>query len=107
MLRAANAYRAPFFLSGMARGALPVEHPGRFCRVRKRALKSADVVFVLGTPFDFRVDYGRSGTWNPDVRVVQELEVLARVGLVAHVSGAAPTVRRRPRAAAPGTRPPG
>lgn len=70
-LRAANAYRAPFFLSGMARGALPVEHPGRFCRVRKRALKSADVVFVLGTPFDFRVDYGRSGTWNPDVRVVQ------------------------------------
>ncbi len=69
--RAANAYKAPFFLSGMARGALPVEHPGRFCRVRKQALKSADVVFVLGTPFDFRVDYGRSGTWNPDVRVVQ------------------------------------
>lgn len=69
--RAANAYRAPFFLSGMARGALPVGHPGRLTQVRKQALKTADVVFVLGTPFDFRVDYGRSGTWNPEGRVVQ------------------------------------
>lgn len=69
--RAANAYRAPFFLSGMARGALPVGHPGRFTQVRKQVLKTADVVFVLGTPFDFRVDYGRSGTWNPEGRVVQ------------------------------------
>lgn len=69
--RAANAYRAPFFLSGMARGALPIDHPCRLGRVRKQALKEADVVFVFGTPFDFRVDYGRHGTWNPEGRVVQ------------------------------------
>jgi acetolactate synthase-1/2/3 large subunit len=69
--RAANAYRAPFFLSGMARGALPVEHPCRLGRVRKQALKEADVVFLFGTPFDFRLDYGRPGTWNPEGKVVQ------------------------------------
>lgn len=69
--RVANAYRAPFFLNGLARGALAVEHPARMSRVRKQALKRADVVFVFGTPFDFRLDYGRSGTWNPDGKVVQ------------------------------------
>ena len=58
--RAADAYGVPFYLNGMARGALPHEHPGLFSRSRKVALGQADVVFVLGTPFDFRLDYGRS-----------------------------------------------
>src|SRR5512135_3454258 len=44
----------------MARGALPYEHPGLFSRSRKAALAQADLVFVFGTPFDFRLDYGRS-----------------------------------------------
>ncbi len=69
--KAANAYRVPFFLSGMARGALRSAHPCRFARVRRHVLKSADLVFVFGTPFDFRVDYGRAGTWNPSGKVVQ------------------------------------
>ena len=29
------------------------------------------MVFVLGTPFDFRVDYGRSPTWNASAQIVQ------------------------------------
>jgi acetolactate synthase-1/2/3 large subunit len=40
-------------------------------RSRRAALANADVVLVLGTPFDFRVDYGREGTWAKDVKVVQ------------------------------------
>src|SRR5580658_5056186 len=55
----------------MARGALPVEHPCLFSRSRKFALAQADVVFVFGTPFDFRVDYGRAPTWAPDTKIVQ------------------------------------
>jgi acetolactate synthase-1/2/3 large subunit len=55
----------------MARGALPSAHPLLFSRSRRFALGSADVVFVLGTPFDFRVDYGRSPTWKDDVKIVQ------------------------------------
>ena len=58
--RAADAYGVPFYLNGMARGAIPFEHAGLFSRSRKAALAQADVVFVFGTPFDFRLDYGRS-----------------------------------------------
>src|SRR3954471_10659343 len=64
-------FGAPVFLNGMARGALPHAHPLLFSRSRRFALGQADVVFVLGTPFDFRVDYGRSPTWSADVKIVQ------------------------------------
>jgi acetolactate synthase-1/2/3 large subunit len=68
---AADAIEAPFFLNGMARGALPCEHRGLFSRSRRFALSQADCVFVFGTPFDFRVDYGRSPTWSADAKIVQ------------------------------------
>jgi acetolactate synthase-1/2/3 large subunit len=64
-------FGAPVFLNGMARGALPHAHPLLFSRSRRFALGHADVVFVLGTPFDFRVDYGRSPTWAEDAKIVQ------------------------------------
>jgi acetolactate synthase I/II/III large subunit len=62
---------APVFLNGMARGGLPHAHPLLFSRSRRFALSQADVVFVLGTPFDFRVDYGRTPTWAADAKIVQ------------------------------------
>lgn len=62
---------APVFLNGMARGTLPHQSPLLFSRSRRFALSQADVVFVLGTPFDFRVDYGRTPTWNADAKIVQ------------------------------------
>jgi acetolactate synthase I/II/III large subunit len=64
-------FGAPVFLNGMARGALPHAHPLLFSRSRRFALGQADVVFVLGTPFDFRVDYGRSPTWSDGAKIVQ------------------------------------
>jgi acetolactate synthase-1/2/3 large subunit len=67
----ADRVRVPFFLNGMARGALPWNHPSLFTRSRRQALLESDLVFVFGTPFDFRVDYGRPGTWNPQAKVVQ------------------------------------
>jgi acetolactate synthase-1/2/3 large subunit len=69
--KAADAFGAPFYLNGMARGALPQEHASLFSRSRKFALSQADVVFVFGTPFDFRVDYGRTPTWAEGVKIVQ------------------------------------
>jgi acetolactate synthase-1/2/3 large subunit len=68
---AADATGAPFFLNGMARGALPADHACLFSRSRRFALAQADAVFVFGTPFDFRVDYGRSPTWNEQAKIVQ------------------------------------
>ncbi len=69
--RMADAVAAPFYLNGMARGALPYAHPNLMTRSRRYALEHADVAFVFGTPFDFRVDYGRHGTWNPAGKIVQ------------------------------------
>jgi len=67
----ADKVNAPFYLNGMARGGLPKAHAGLMSRSRRFALSQADVAFVFGTPFDFRVDYGRPGTWNPAGKIVQ------------------------------------
>jgi thiamine pyrophosphate-dependent acetolactate synthase large subunit-like protein len=69
--RAARHFAVPFFLNGMARGALGSEHPSLFSQARKHALSRSDLVIVLGTPLDFRVGYGRPPLWNPDARVIQ------------------------------------
>ncbi|MBL8607566.1 MAG: acetolactate synthase [Myxococcales bacterium] len=62
---------APVYLNGMARGGMPHAHPLLFSRSRKFALAQADLVLVFGTPFDFRVDYGRAPTWAQDAKIVQ------------------------------------
>lgn len=61
----------PFYLNGLARGALEPTHPSLFSHSRRHALERSDLVFVLGTPLDFRVGYGRAPLWNTDARVVQ------------------------------------
>ncbi len=65
----AEAVEAPFYLNGMARGGLPYEHPNLMTRSRKFALGQTDLCFVFGTPFDFRLEYGRA--INPGAKVVQ------------------------------------
>lgn len=64
-------YELPTFVNGMARGSLAADHPCFFSRSRRSALGAADVVLVFGTPFDFRVDYGRTPTWAENVKVIQ------------------------------------
>ncbi len=67
--KAADAWGIPFFLNGMARGALPYEHPSFFSRSRRVALGRTDLVLIHGTPFDFRLDYGRAV--NSGAKIVQ------------------------------------
>lgn len=67
--RFADAIEAPYFLNGMARGALPHAHPRLMSRSRRFALSQADLCVVLGTPFDFRLEYGRA--INPGAKVIQ------------------------------------
>ncbi|HEY8491914.1 MAG TPA: acetolactate synthase [Dehalococcoidia bacterium] len=52
--------QAPVFLNGMGRGCIPQDHPLFFSRTRRNALAEADVAVVIGTPFDFRMRYGRA-----------------------------------------------
>jgi acetolactate synthase-1/2/3 large subunit len=69
LARFAEAVEAPYFLNGMARGGLPHAHPRLMTRSRRFALGQADLCVVLGTPFDFRLEYGRA--INPGAKVVQ------------------------------------
>jgi acetolactate synthase-1/2/3 large subunit len=55
----AEAAQLPVYLNGSARGALPPGHPLLFVRSRREALAQADVILVVGTPFDFRLAYGK------------------------------------------------
>ena len=58
---AAEALQVPVFTNGMGRGALPPGHPLAFTRARRAALADADVVAVVGTPLDFRLNFGDFG----------------------------------------------
>ncbi len=53
-----SRYDLPAFLNGGARGALRPDDPRFFRLCRSKALASADVVVVFGTPWDFRLNYG-------------------------------------------------
>jgi thiamine pyrophosphate-dependent acetolactate synthase large subunit-like protein len=76
-------YPMPTFVNGMARGALPLEHPCLFSRSRRAALAGADVVLMCGTPFDFRVDYGREPTWSRDTKIIKVDRDATRSGTTA------------------------
>lgn len=58
---AAEALRIPVFTNGMGRGSLPPEHPLSFTKARRAALSGADVIAVVGTPLDFRLNFGDFG----------------------------------------------
>jgi acetolactate synthase-1/2/3 large subunit len=49
----------PTYLSGMSRGLLGRGHELHLRHARRKALAEADLVIASGTPFDFRLNYGR------------------------------------------------
>jgi len=63
--------QVPVYLNGAGRGCLPAGHPLFFQHTRKEALSGADVVFVIGTPFDFRLNYGAEPTFSAESKIVQ------------------------------------
>ncbi len=58
--RLAEVAGLPVYMNGLGRGTLPADHPNAFSRSRSAALKRADVVILLGTPLDFRLNFGQS-----------------------------------------------
>jgi acetolactate synthase-1/2/3 large subunit len=69
LLAFAERARVPVYLNGAARGSLSRGCPFAFNRSRRDALARADVVLVIGTPFDFRLGYGKR--LAADARVIQ------------------------------------
>jgi len=64
-----SAYDLPVFLNGGARGAIAGDDPHFFRLCRSKAVSSADVIAVFGTPWDFRLGYGQRV--SPDSHVIQ------------------------------------
>ena len=73
----------PVYLNGSARGMLPPGHPNLFNRSRREALAKADVILVLGTPFDPDVHEAlamEESAEHEDNTVMGELEVGYKMG---------------------------
>ena len=49
----------PAYMNGASRGMLPEDDPHHFDRTRRDAFTNADVILIVGTPFDFRMGYGK------------------------------------------------
>jgi len=54
-----RALDIPAYLNGASRGMLPPGDPHHFDRTRRLAFNEADVILIVGTPFDFRMGYGK------------------------------------------------
>ena len=54
-----RALDIPAYFNGAARGLLPPGDPHHFDRTRREGFANADVIVIVGTPFDFRMGYGK------------------------------------------------
>ncbi len=59
----------PAYMNGAGRGTLPPGDPHHFQLSRRYAFDNADVIVIVGTPFDFRMGYGKR--LSTDATVVQ------------------------------------
>ena len=55
----ARTLNVPTFMNGAARGTLAPKDPHHFHLSRRYAFNNADVIVIVGTPFDFRMGYGK------------------------------------------------
>ncbi len=60
----------PAYMNGAGRGTLPPGDPHHFQLSRRYAFNNADLIVIVGTPFDFRMGYGKrllaGGDRRPD-----------------------------------------
>lgn len=64
-----RSFNIPAYMNGAGRGTLPPGDAHHFHRTRRYAFDKADVIVIVGTPFDFRMGYGKR--LRADATVVQ------------------------------------
>ncbi len=80
----------PGYFNGASRGLLPPNDPHHFDRTRSQAFSKADVIVIVGTPFDFRMGYGKRISRNLKlVQIDMSYSTVAKnrdidLGLVGH-----------------------
>src|SRR5512139_2290966 len=80
-LRLVEQAGLPAITNGMGRGVVPGGHPLLMTKARGKALGTADLVVVVGTPLDFRLGYGVFGGKEgaPTAKVVHLADSPAQV----------------------------
>src|SRR5207248_3109564 len=66
----AEAADLPVYTNGLARGMLPPAHPLFRSRSRSAGLGGADLVFVVGVPLDFRLNWGQAPVLDEEAHIV-------------------------------------
>ncbi len=79
----------PGYFNGASRGLLPPGDPHHFDRTRSLAFGKADVIVIVGTPFDFRMGYGKRISVPTLVQVDLDYRTVGKnrdisLGLVGH-----------------------
>ena len=64
-----NQAMIPAYTNGASRGMIDNNDPYCFDRTRSDAFKEADVIIIVGTPFDFRMGYGKR--ISKDIKLIQ------------------------------------
>jgi acetolactate synthase-1/2/3 large subunit len=68
----------PLYMNGAARGILPPGDPHYFNRTRRHAFNNADVIVIVGTPFDFRMGYGKRITADALVQIDMDYRTVGK-----------------------------
>lgn len=66
----AERMQAPVFLNGGGRGCLPPDHQLFFSRARRTALGGADVLLLVGTKLDFRLNFGQPPLIPAETKII-------------------------------------
>jgi acetolactate synthase-1/2/3 large subunit len=68
----------PGYFNGASRGLLPPGDPHHFDRTRSQAFAKADVIVIVGTPFDFRMGYGKRISVPTLVQIDQDYRTVGK-----------------------------
>jgi len=61
----------PFYTTPISRGTVPEDHPLAFLNARAKAFAEADVLLVVGTRFNFVIQFGGPPRFPADMTVIQ------------------------------------
>lgn len=66
-----NQTQIPFLPSPMGKGIIADSHPANVSAARGAALRTADVVLILGARLNWIFHYGEAPKWNPAAKFIQ------------------------------------
>ena len=66
-----DATGIPFYTTPMSRGTVPEDHPLSFLNARSAAFQEADVCLVVGTRFNWIIQFARPPRFGKDMKVIR------------------------------------